>query len=106
MYKKAYDLTLYLLPLSEKFPKPQQHNGLASELRKTLLDMLMKIVEANNSKSVIAHEEIDASIEKLKIILRLSKDLKYISIKQYEHASKMLIEIGKMNGGWLKANTS
>ena len=36
-------------------------------------------------------------------MLRLSKDLKYISIKQYEHASKLVIEIGKMNGGWMKS---
>ena len=64
----------------------------------------MNIIEANFTKTELAHDEIDMQIERLKIVIRLSKDLKYISIKQYEHASKILVEIGKMNGGWKKSN--
>ena len=42
-------------------------------------------------------------IEKLRIFLRLAKDLSFLSFKRYELLSARLDEIGRMLGGWIKS---
>ena len=40
--------------------------------------------------------------ERLRILIRLSKDLTYIDFKRYERLSLNVDEIGRMLGGWIK----
>jgi len=42
-------------------------------------------------------------LDKLRILIRLSKDFKFISIRQYEFVSGEINEVGKMLGGWIKS---
>lgn len=44
----------------------------------------------------------DIELEKLKHYIRLSLDLKLISLKQYEYSSKEIVEIGRILGGWIR----
>lgn len=57
-------------------------------------------MERGNKKGLI--DECFVRFETVKVLIRLSKDYKLITIKQYEHASEKLIEIGKLLGGWRK----
>jgi hypothetical protein len=43
-------------------------------------------------------------LDKLRIVIRLTKDLKFISIRQYQFAAEKINEIGKMLGGWIKVS--
>lgn len=38
--------------------------------------------------------------------VRLAKDLKHLDLKSYAHAARTLDEVGRMVGGWLKADRS
>ena len=38
----------------------------------------------------------------LPIYLRLAQELKLMNAGQYEHASRAVVEIGRLLGGWLK----
>jgi len=89
--------------LTEKYPKHQQLAGLAGELRGCALNLLLTVQRANEIQTIAPLKEIDVLKEQMIVMVRLSKDLKYISIPQYETASLSLVEIGKMNGGWMKA---
>ena len=40
--------------------------------------------------------------KKIRYFVRLCKDLKLISLHRYEVISKMIDEIGKQLGGWIK----
>ncbi|WP_427340948.1 hypothetical protein [Caloranaerobacter sp. DY30410] len=44
-------------------------------------------------------------LDTLRALIRLSADpqLRYLSLKKYENWSKMLNEIGRMIGGWIKS---
>jgi hypothetical protein len=42
-------------------------------------------------------------MEKIRALLQISVDKKYISIDQYEHISGEINEAGKMIGGWIKS---
>ena len=46
--------------------------------------------------------KISVELDKLRILIRLSKDLKFISIRQYGFGAEKINEIGKMLGGWIK----
>ena len=104
IWQKTYDLAKYLMELTERFPKPQQQGGgLASEIRKTVLDLIRTVMLANSQQGIAINQDLDQEIDYLQTIVRLARDLRYVSIGQYEVVAKKIVELGKMNGGWMKA---
>ena len=51
IYQKARDLAALIFPVTDRYPKPQQYGGLASEMRQACLVLLKAIVVANESHS-------------------------------------------------------
>ncbi|CCJ32905.1 MULTISPECIES: diversity-generating retroelement protein Avd [Caloramator] len=104
LLQKTYDMILYGNICLQQFPKHEKH-VLAADIRKSMYKLLELIVRANKKyykKTTL--EEIDIEIDVLRNLIRLSADsqLRYLPIKKYENWSKMLNEIGKMLGGWIK----
>ena len=62
--------------------------------------ILRAVIIKGEEKKIL--EEADYELERLRFYLRICKDLKLISLKQYEYTSKNTIEIGKLLGGWKK----
>lgn len=101
---KLYDLTLWYAGKFGKYPKKYKYN-LGERIQNTLLDILENIIEAKyNSLKKKSHflKKVNISLEKLRFMLRMSKDLQCINLQEYEFAIKNILEIGKMIGGWLK----
>jgi len=48
------------------------------------------------------HARADVDLAKLRFYLRLCEDLRLLSLGQYEHVSRMVVEIGRLLGGWRK----
>jgi len=72
-----------------------------------MLDIVKLIVQANkygnNNYRLSNLYQIDVELEKLKLLIRLSVDLKFISFDRYSIFCSKLSEIGKILGGWIKA---
>lgn len=102
IFQKTYDLILWLFPAVNKFPKSQRF-VLGQRIEDSILEFLRLMIRANASRNKLPILA-DASVEldQLRILIRLSKDLKFISINQYGFVSKMINEIGRMLGGWMK----
>lgn len=99
---KLYDFILWLIPKLEKFPRSQKFL-LADRIETLLLDILELLVGAAYSKNKIPLlRDVNLKLEKLRYLVRLSKDLKLLNIKSYEFSSRALDEIGKTIGGWIK----
>jgi four helix bundle protein len=104
IFQKTYDLILYLYPLVNKFPKSQRF-VLGQRIENTALGTLEGIIVANNEfNKEEALKKTSVELEKLRIFIRLAKDLRFIGFKQYEHVSGIINEIGKMLGGWIKSS--
>lgn len=88
--------------MSDRFPKPQQYGGLASELRQATLDLLKAIAAVNVSHSRLLHEAIDADLRQMNLMIDLATDLRYMSPDQRDDLTTRLDEVGRMNGGWMK----
>jgi len=103
---KIYDLLLWIIPQLEKFPKSQKYL-LGDRIETLILDIMELIIEAVYTKNKTSFlKDANLKIEKLRYLIRLTMDLKYLSIKKYEYVSKCLNEIGSEIGGWLKYQKS
>ena len=103
IFSKTYDFVAWLIPLTIKFPR-QQRFVMAAALQREALrfqELLIEAVhQAQPRASLVA---ADAELDKLRTHLRLCRDLALISPGQYEHAARMLVEVGRLLGGWQKS---
>ncbi|MDD2647095.1 MAG: diversity-generating retroelement protein Avd [Patescibacteria group bacterium] len=104
IFQKIYDLILWLHPVINKFPKSQRF-VLGQQIENTILEVLKTIIQANAERNKTAYlKQASIDLDKLRILIRLSKDLKFVSLKQYSLTAEKINEIGKMLGGWLKSS--
>ena len=101
LFVKTYDFLLWLIPLTLKFPKSQRFL-LAERLSKMALDFYDTILEAvmDPARQDERLDEADKMLTKIRLYVRLSYDLKCINQKKFEHAARLIDEIGRLIGGW------
>lgn len=94
----------WLLDHTQKFPKHLRFT-VTSRMDNYAIDVFEGIVEARYSenKGPIL-KRIDLSLEKLRLLIRISHERKYISHTSHEYAAKKIDEAGRMVGGWIKEN--
>ena len=103
IFSKTYDFLLWLLQHTEKYPKSERFR-MARRLEDCAFLLHETLIEAAQTGDCPQKlNTADISLIKLKHYLRLSHDRKLMSLNQYEHAAKMLVEIGKLLGGWLRS---
>lgn len=104
IFVKTYDFLLWLIPLTLKYPKSQRFL-LAEKLSKLALDFYDTLIEAatQSQERPAKLAQADQILLKIRFYLRLSHDLTCISTKQYEHATRLSAEIGRLLGGWQKS---
>jgi len=100
VFTKMYDLVGWILERTNTFPK--SHRFVFSErINNLVLDILENIIEAIISQEKVAIlQTVNVNLEKLRVLIRLSKDQHFLSFKQYEYASRMIDEVGRMLAGW------
>jgi hypothetical protein len=92
----------WLLGITEKFPRRARFT-FASRLDNLGLDVLETLVEASYSKNKIELlRRVNLDIEKMRVLIRICHEQKYLSTAAYKHAIHDLYEAGKMIGGWIK----
>jgi hypothetical protein len=99
-----YRFLLWLVPTVEKFPRSQKFL-LGDRIQATALDVLERLIEATYTRGrqpILAAANL--GIEKLRLLFRLSFDLKFLDMRRYEHAARSVDEIGRMIGGWRKTS--
>ena len=100
--QKIYDMILYAYPALEQMPKSQF--SLAQDM-KHCMDKIMRLTISANKKYTkrTTLQELDVEVAALKVYLRIAYDLRYLPPKKYEVWSGMMVEIGKMVGGWIRS---
>ena len=103
--EKHYKLILWMLSKIANFPKDQRFL-LADRIERVLLDILEVLIEAVYSKrkrEILV--KVNLKLDVLRFMMRIAKDMKYISIKGYDFFCQSVLEIGRMVGGWMKTAT-
>jgi hypothetical protein len=101
IYQKAYDVTLFALPVLNRMPKCYRPT-LARDLQAALVDLVTGIVAANQDPRARPEllRGLDTRLEVARVLLRLSHDLQTIPTRAYGQLSERLDEVGRLLGGW------
>lgn len=102
--KKLEEWLELLQPSLRKFPKEKRFT-LAQRLENTSIECIDRVIASNLEKSKRQEHLLIARIviERLKVLVRISKKHQFIDIRHYELFSEKLIEISKMLAGWQRA---
>ncbi len=101
---RVYDLLAWLLPKGERFPRVYRHT-VTRRMLDAALDVQEGLFEAQARRGKSRGEcleTVDAALNRLRLYLRLAHRWRWLSDGQYEHASRMVAEIGRLLGGWLR----
>lgn len=101
--QKTFDMMNYAYPALAQYPKGEKF-ALVADIKRCMDVMLERIIEANKKyykKTTL--QELDVEVEKLKAYVRLSYNLGFLPPKKYEQWSGLVVEIGRMVGGWIKS---
>jgi hypothetical protein len=102
LFARTYDFVAWLLPLTVKFPRSQRF-VMAAALQREGLRFQELLIEAAHQKAPQGTlTAADAELDKVRTHLRMSLDLGLVQPGQYEHAARLLTEIGKLLGGWMR----
>ena len=101
--QKTFDMINYAYPALAQYPNGEKF-ALVADIKRCMDVMLERIIEANKKyykKTTL--QELDVEVEKLKAYVRLSYNLGFLPPKKYEQWSGLVVEIGRMVGGWIKS---
>ena len=103
VFVKWTDFLKWLLNITDKFPKKVRFT-FTTRVDNLALDILENIIECKYDRDARQNglRKINIQLEKLRVLLRICHESKYLSNHQFEHAAIHINEVGKMIGGWAK----
>jgi hypothetical protein len=102
VYIKWSEATDWILGTLETFPKSVRFS-IAGRIADLTLDVMEGIIEAiyiKDRRSIL--DGVNLNLEKLRIMFGICHRRRYLSVRQYEFASRLIDETGRMIGGWRK----
>ena len=102
VFSRTYDFIVWLLGETENFPKSERFR-MARRLEDTAFDLYDQLARAAHSvEPLFELKQADHLLVMLRLYLRLSYDRHLLKIGPYEHGAQMLVEVGRLLGGWMK----
>ena len=99
-----YGLALWLVPAVERFPRRQKFL-LGDRIQSTAISSLETLTEATfTRRRGRLLDRVNLDIDRLRLLLRLAKDLRCMDRRRYEHAAHRLDEVGRLVGGWRRTH--
>jgi len=99
VWKRAYELTLYIYKVTKKFPKEELY-GIVSQMRRASVSIVSNIAEGNSRKGKAEYIQFlfvaYGSLAELETQILLAKDLGYIVNEEFDVLIRMRDEIGAM----------
>lgn len=103
LHQKTYDFILWLYPIINRLPKNHRH-VLGKTLEELALALLLSLMKANKARGEERKRlqcEASDNLDYLRIMIRLAKDIRLMSVKQYTLCAEKLNEIGRMLSSWM-----
>ncbi len=101
IFVKWTDFLKWLLHITEKFPKKARFT-FSDRMNNLALSVVEELIEARFTRSKsTALKSANLRLEKLRILLRISYESRFLSHDAYKHGMYSLNEVGRMLGGWI-----
>jgi hypothetical protein len=104
VYKLGYDLLLTIYERTKVFPREHKYS-LGERLKNETLELLINIYMANKSKKeerLICIDNARQHLEIVRLLLRVTKDIRVIGIKGYVVLNMQVEELSKQLVSWHK----
>ena len=99
----CHELLAWLIPLLDKFPRSRRFT-LGERLEAGLLTVLEALVQAAYTRHKQAGlQRANLQLEVQRHLWRLAYELQVIPLKRYEHGARLMDDLGRQIGGWLRA---
>lgn len=99
----CHNLLIWLIPLLDNFPRNRRFT-LGERLENGLLEILELLVQAaytKNKGELLKRANLRLAV--VRHLWRIAYELKTIPTKRYAHGAKLLEDLGRQIGGWLKS---
>lgn len=105
VYKKSEELLYKVYPRLMNYPKSERY-ALCSEIKQCFFGLLRNISLGTSvkSKRITYLQEADGYLQTLKVLMKLSRKRKYISVGFYKEIDLKLTEINKLLSGYIRAS--
>ncbi len=101
---RTVDLLDWLLPKIKQFPRLFR-STVIQRMMDAALDFQEALFKAQSQGGTTRQKylrEADAALNMLRLYMRLAHRWGWLNDGQYEHVSRMIAELGRMLGGWIK----
>ncbi len=108
IFTRTFDFLSWLLPVTNNFPRAHRHS-FTQRLLDAAFDMRERLEEANLRSGNARMDKLqlaDEALSKVRLYLRLAARWDWLTAGQYQHVSIMVVEIGRLLGGWQKSVVS
>jgi len=103
VYKASYDLLLEIFEVKKQFPREYKFT-LGERLANEAQDMIINVYRANIRKDKRELlQKARENIEVVRLLFRLLKDMKQISLKRFVGVNEKIEIVSKQLSGWLKS---
>ncbi|MBK9328437.1 MAG: four helix bundle protein [Sphingobacteriales bacterium] len=103
VYKASYDLLLGIFQFTKNFNKEYKYT-VGESLKKETTELIITIYKTNATKEKeIWLNKAKEHVEVIRLLIRLMKDLKQISIKAFVQINDQIENVSKQLNGWQKS---
>ncbi len=103
VYKASYDLLLDIFQFTTNFTREYKFT-LGERLKNEAVELIVLVFRANSKTSKYdILQEAREQIELLRLLIRLLKDLKQISLKSFVRINERVENVSKQLTGWQKS---
>jgi hypothetical protein len=105
LFTKTFDFVVWLMQVTNHFPRSQRF-FITQRFVDAALNFQELALEANVKRMPERLEKLvqaDVELDKVRIYLRLTLRLEWLTPGQYQHGAFMVAEMGRLLGGWQKA---
>jgi 23S rRNA-intervening sequence protein len=100
IFQLAYNLILEIYKTTHQFSREHKYT-LGQKLKDAGIEFIDFIISANSKENkVFSLEEARIRLERVRIYIRLSFNLRIITLKRYEFFSRSLEDLSKQLFGW------
>lgn len=103
MWQKSHKLVLEIYRTTKSYPKEEVY-ALTSQIRRASVSIAANISEGYKKKTKASKLNFlnisEGSLEEVKYYILLSKDLEYITEKEYDNLENMCNEVGRLINGY------
>jgi hypothetical protein len=106
IYKLTYELMLLAVELTKNMPRNFKPT-IGQEINKECVNLTVLVYRANCAQDKTPY--LDKLLERVQVaelLLRLSRDLRFVSVGQYARAIALTDKIGRQANGWRKHSAS